>query len=953
MLGQAFALTLSPLLPLSAMAQATTTPVTTPATTPTITTPASTNTTVLPTDIVPLVDREAFKTPFGELLQLKMMQRLPSRFYCSGSIEVTGRDETNPFQFPTKRALMSQLPRPAQWRLLAIEDQVQLYDTIGEVARSNAIFRALPNASAGWTITPHARIFTNYFLIRDQLAHSMRLNTVIHSWAVGLQKDWTLGTKGSAQLEFQGRNLWQLHQQSVFDFLPGLTLSYIATPRTVLFVNGLVQMRGKSVFEAPTKELDPFFTWGGLYQKNGWTFSASSTFVQNFREPFHHFATIPKNSYVLISDYEIARRIVKQYPGLQAFVRAEPIWNFHSHNTPSLAGMDFRFFAGMRFAVAKQPLTTTLQQIREQLKQETEPSTAPAKPSAQIPVEDEITLNPQPIHGFLEKESLAETCQLPDGQLPVIAEDDGQPSAANQIASQEESSSSGPVAAPSQAAQVASVPPSAPAQTPVKTLDEIATSTGAAHTPASGSANLLDISSSKVDWNDFESQQAAVSGNQGELHSIVDQAAGMTNSLALQERSQKIRDLSEKKEKEYKLATTPVAPVPSSIKISESFVPKLQPAIAVAEKPVMPASSLKRDASVQSLSASVPIPQPSSLKHTAAPLAQSAPFVKQTSTAMLVPSLSAPEIGKSDKVLQPLERSEKVSSGKTYSANLAPSVIKHDRQSVEPLPLNLKTAAAPNVVPTPVSGRSGISAEKMPAATSAGAIATAEVQQASKPVVVRQASRLIPIEEAKLDKFTASAAPAQAPRAASSNSPSSQTTGRPALDKAALIATAAIPRVERPMTPAVPQKAVTSSSLPDKQASAKVSAPRFDYVSRPIIPPRLPQPVIEETPIAVSELSENEIISPKIAMAVYDSWQSPVVDDPLIGSNEPARSMNVKLTGARQNSEPSDQPEQHHKRKQVEQKRTDMRLIPPLPQAGTESKNSPLQNLQIPVMPVR
>ncbi|MBX9725415.1 MAG: hypothetical protein K2X81_28720, partial [Candidatus Obscuribacterales bacterium] len=254
LLCQAIAVGLSPMLPLTAMAQ--TTPATT---TPTVTTPSisspAVGTTILPTDVVPLADRDAYRTPIGELLQLKIMQRLPSNLYFSSSVEVTGRNETNPFQFPLKRTLLSQLPRPATWRQLSARDQASLYDILGEVARNNMIFRVLPNVSGGWAFTPSTRLFTNYFMIRDQLAHSMRLNTVIHSYAIGLQHTVPLGAKGSLQFEIQGRELWQLHQQSVFDYLPGITASYIATPRSVIFVNALVQARGKAPLQAPTKEL--------------------------------------------------------------------------------------------------------------------------------------------------------------------------------------------------------------------------------------------------------------------------------------------------------------------------------------------------------------------------------------------------------------------------------------------------------------------------------------------------------------------------------------------------------------------------------------------------------------------------------------------------------------------------------------------------------------------------
>ncbi len=426
---QAVALFLSPLLALAASAQGTISAPLAPA----VPRADTSNTTILPTDVVPLAGGQE-RTNFGENFQMRLMQRLPSRFYFSGSFEMTDRYETNPFQFPKKRQLIRQLPPPPIVRQLDFIQQSRLNNIIGLAANDDTVFRLLPNASAGWTVTPRTRIFGNYFMIRDQLSHEIRLNTIIHSLGGGLQQDFPVTSRGNLQLELQGRNLWQLHQQSVFDFLPGLTFSYILNARTVLFANSLIQARGKSVFVAPIKEIDPFFTWGLLHQRNGWTFSASSTFVQNFRHQFRAQATIPTNNYVFILDFEIARRVMKQIPGLQAFVRIEPIYNFHSNNTPGLSGMDFRAFAGMRFAVAKPALTATMTQIRQQLeetetvpskeKQKQDPGKGP-KPSAfQFLQPNEVTAhNPQPIHGFLARGGDQETAFNPDGEQPVLLAD--------------------------------------------------------------------------------------------------------------------------------------------------------------------------------------------------------------------------------------------------------------------------------------------------------------------------------------------------------------------------------------------------------------------------------------------------------------------------------------------------------------------------------------------------
>ena len=976
MLCQAFAITLSPLLPLSAMAQAPA--VSTPSTSATSTTIGPGNTTILPTDVVPLADRDAYKTPIGELLQLKIMQRLPARLYFSTSIEVTGRNETNPFQFPLKRRLMADLPRPAIWRLLSATQQASLYDIIGQVARNNMVFRALPNVSGGWTLGPHTRLFTNYFMIRDQLNHSMRLNTVIHSYAVGLQHDIPIGAKGSMQLEFQGRELWQLHQQSVFDFLPGITLSYIATPRTVLFVNALIQARGKAPFQAPTKEIDPFFTWGGLYQKNGWTFSASTTFVQNFREPFHSNATIPKNSYVFISDFEIARRILKQYPGLQAFCRAEPIWNFHASNIPSLSGMDFRMFFGMRFAMAKPALTQTLQQIREQLKQEGEEGNpqAPGKPSAnEAPViETPIAQNPQPIHGFLEGDTLAETCSLPGGaDNPLIAEDTSvappatQNSAAEPIASTIDStdSSSAPTETASATTDNSS---STPTVSSGRTLDAIAAANNVASTAATapGENKIMDLSTAQIDWKELESAALPVdNNNKDELHSLLEQAQEQSNQQALQGRGQKLHELAEKQEKEYKLA---FAPAPMSIK--PAVVTNI-PLVPVAKMPSTKATEVKAlVATAQALTskknllpAASPLarPEPSGLASNNNGIATHSQPATQPAVAF-VPAVQAPSLDASRNVLQPILRDQEGTV--TTTVPLA-DIRSSKKPSILPIPVSSnKVALTPNAIPAPVSARLAAPAGVLPSVKGKALVQDLSTSTDKTPAVKHIANKdgSIPVSEAKLDNFQgkiasqtkpeAPVAPKQvapkqeAPVLAAKVEPTVTTTSmasKLASKPEAIVASASLPQtvISVPAT----NKPVQTSVLPNNAAVSN-KAPTLSLNKPRIEVPKAPsaqQLRMEENAAAVSGL-ETEICSPKIAMAVYDNSQSPVLDDPLIGSD--AR------PGASRGLEPGvfEDAETIQKQKQADKKKTDMKLIPPFPSAANQEKS--LKDLQIPVLPV-
>ena len=68
-------------------------------------------------------------------------------------------------------------------------------------------------------------------------------------------------------------------------FLPNLTLSHVINPRHIVFASTLLQLRGGDYFIAPTREIDPFYTIGYIYNKKSWTFIAEDTLVTNFRRP--------------------------------------------------------------------------------------------------------------------------------------------------------------------------------------------------------------------------------------------------------------------------------------------------------------------------------------------------------------------------------------------------------------------------------------------------------------------------------------------------------------------------------------------------------------------------------------------------------------------------------------------------------------------------------------------
>ncbi len=323
---------------------------------------------VLPTDVITLPAATTRSSRFDRF-NFALYEKLPPRFYYNASVETSFRIETNPFQFPTKRKLLAQFPPPAEQPFLSVEQLEAQRATLKQASAESAGFRVVPNIVAGWALTPTTRAYCNYFMLRDQLFRHPVLNTVVQSIGGGLQQSFILTPKTELQIDGQFRELYTSHSQPLFDFLPSVTLSYSITPTLYTYVNTLLQLRGSRFFQAPTKEIDPFYTVGFIYQRGLWALSSSWVLNQNFREPFRRNATIPLDSYSIIADFEISRRLSNRLSALQAFIRAEPIYNFHANNTPGLAGMDYRLYWGIRAAFGKAALSGEVQNLRKQLQE--------------------------------------------------------------------------------------------------------------------------------------------------------------------------------------------------------------------------------------------------------------------------------------------------------------------------------------------------------------------------------------------------------------------------------------------------------------------------------------------------------------------------------------------------------------------------------------------------------
>jgi hypothetical protein len=309
---------------------------------------------LIPTDVTPIgLGRERELLRPGKTFYL--LQKLPSRMWINGSVEVSQRGETNVFFTNSNR-------------------------------KADYVFRALPNLSVGYRILPRTSLYTNYFVLKDVFADNGRLSyPTTQSLAWGVRHEIPIRNRTNLQFDLQARELWQASHFRQFDFLPGVTLTHVLNPNTIAFGNIQLQLRGKNYFQAPTREIDPFYTLGILHKRGPYTFSFVDTFVCNFR---NGNAIPSQGNLAMISQIEASREVSKKIPGLVTFVRAEPIFNWNSRGVPGISGFDFRIFGGLRYSFNKAATSVAVDQLRKQLQKsetpaEEKPVEAPTLPENQ------------------------------------------------------------------------------------------------------------------------------------------------------------------------------------------------------------------------------------------------------------------------------------------------------------------------------------------------------------------------------------------------------------------------------------------------------------------------------------------------------------------------------------------------------------------------------------------
>lgn len=291
-----------------------------------------------PTDVTPTpINRErALLVPYRTYYFYKY---LPSRLWFNLSTEVSQRYESNVFLTRNN-------------------------------GRSDYVYRTLPNITLGYNILKRTSIYTNYFVLKDLFAGRERLSfPTTQSLSLGLRHEIPINSRTVLQFDFQARELWQTTHLHQADLIPGVTITRTLSPRSILFANALLQMRGANYFVAPTRELDPFVTLGYLYSRGAWVFSAVGTAVFNVRHPTFDFSVPDAGNKSIIADFEISHPVSSKFPGLVAFLRAEPIWNWASRGVPGISGYDFRLFSGLRFTMVKPAYSTSINKLKRQLQQ--------------------------------------------------------------------------------------------------------------------------------------------------------------------------------------------------------------------------------------------------------------------------------------------------------------------------------------------------------------------------------------------------------------------------------------------------------------------------------------------------------------------------------------------------------------------------------------------------------
>lgn len=273
----------------------------------------------LPVDLVPV--QLPSRVNRMEYAKEGLLYHLPARMFLTGTVENTLRLETN------------------------------IYQTSSHY-KQDMIYRVMPNVTLGYALSRKTRVSANYFFLRDQYAfHNALLSRNIQSVGFQVDRDFQISPKTTLTAGLLNRELFMTGSQPFTDILPSLTLVRRVGQSGILYSSIMGQLRWRHML-TQWQEGDQFYTLGGIYRKNLWALSASTTLVSNFGVQSLRGGA---NNQMIIMTMEADRQISRKIPVI-AFVRVQPIFNMGANSSPGFAGVNFRVYGGLRMDIAKPAL---------------------------------------------------------------------------------------------------------------------------------------------------------------------------------------------------------------------------------------------------------------------------------------------------------------------------------------------------------------------------------------------------------------------------------------------------------------------------------------------------------------------------------------------------------------------------------------------------------------------
>ncbi len=252
-----------------------------------------------------------------------MLYALPGRMFFSAVVDNSLRAETNVFQTKNHN-------------------------------RTDMVYRVLPNTVLGWALTRKTRVSANYFFLRDQYTKYQLLDRNFHSVCLKVEHDLYNQDGLTVTGGFLARALFanpdQFSDAFFNDLLPSLTVTKQVGNHAVVYGSVVGQIRFREVL-SQFQEGDQFYSVGTVYKKGPWQALGDFTLNNNFGNSNLRQGD---NNQVIILTEEIARRLpyLRKVP-IDAYIRAQQIFNMGANNSPGYAGVNCRIFGGIRAYVSK------------------------------------------------------------------------------------------------------------------------------------------------------------------------------------------------------------------------------------------------------------------------------------------------------------------------------------------------------------------------------------------------------------------------------------------------------------------------------------------------------------------------------------------------------------------------------------------------------------------------